>query len=114
MSSNYVCIACGHEGTDEFEMRRMSTGEIQPVCYGCIDKYEEACRESEDDGRGSDPGVARNPIKTLRVAPDSRITLLAGGNVVLDDQVVFHLDSAAGDSHGLAETPKGVRPGRTN
>ena len=48
MSSNYVCIACKHEGTDEFEMRRMSTGEIQPVCYGCIDKYEEACRESMD------------------------------------------------------------------
>ena len=47
-SDIYVCIACGHEGTDEFEMRRMSTGEIQPVCYGCIDKYEEACRESMD------------------------------------------------------------------
>ena len=46
MSSNYVCIACGHEGTDEFEMRRMSTGEIQPVCYGCLDRYEEASRES--------------------------------------------------------------------
>ena len=45
MSSNYVCIACGHEGTDEFEMRRMWTGFIAPVCYGCIDKYEEACRE---------------------------------------------------------------------
>ena len=52
MSSNYVCIACGHEGTDEFELRHMSTGEMQPVCYGCIDKYEEACRESEDDGGG--------------------------------------------------------------
>ena len=46
MSSNYVCIACGHEGTDEFEMRRMSTGEMQPVCYGCLDRYEEASRES--------------------------------------------------------------------
>ena len=48
MSSNYVCIACGHEGTDEFEMRRMWTGFIAPVCYGCIDKYEEACGESMD------------------------------------------------------------------
>ena len=48
MPSNYVCIACKHEGTDEFEMRRMWTGEIQPVCYGCIDKYEEARRESMD------------------------------------------------------------------
>ncbi len=53
MSSNYVCIACKHEGTDEFEMRRMWTGEIQPVCYGCLDKYEEARRENmnpEPDG----------------------------------------------------------------
>ena len=46
MSSNYVCIACGHEGTDEFEMRRMWTGVIAPVCYGCLDRYEEASRES--------------------------------------------------------------------
>ncbi len=68
MSSNYVCIACGHEGTDEFEMRRMSTGEIQPVCYGCIDKYEEACRESEDDGRGSDPESGDSPAANERPA----------------------------------------------
>ena len=52
MSSNYVCIACKHEGTDEFEMRRMWTGFIAPVCYGCLDRYEEASRESEDDGGG--------------------------------------------------------------
>ena len=53
MSSDiYVCIACGHEGTDEFEMRRMWTGFIAPVCYGCLDRYEEASRESAEDGRG--------------------------------------------------------------
>jgi len=61
MSSNYVCIACGHEGTDGFEMRRMSTGEVQPVCYGCIDRYEEASRESNEDGRGSGPEPGDSP-----------------------------------------------------
>jgi len=69
MSSDiYVCIACGHEGTDEFEMRRMWTGFIAPVCYGCIDKYEEACRESEDDGRGSDPEPGDSPAANERPA----------------------------------------------
>ena len=62
MPSNYVCIACKHEGTDEFEMRRMWTGEIQPVCYGCLDKYEEARRESVEDGRGrADPEPGDSP-----------------------------------------------------
>ena len=63
MSSDiYVCIACGHEGTDEFEMRRMWTGFIAPVCYGCLDRYEEASRESaEDGGRGASPEPGDSP-----------------------------------------------------
>ena len=45
------CTVCGYEDKEDVTMVRMveptgEFGELKPICYGCLDKYEEAAREA--------------------------------------------------------------------
>jgi len=54
------CEFCGHEGNDDVDMVHVSDAPgqwsigLKPVCYGCLDKYEDACREAMAEVKKAD------------------------------------------------------------
>ena len=48
-TSNMTCTFCKTPGVVENEIQLMLTtsGAREPVCSGCYDRYEDACREAQ-------------------------------------------------------------------
>jgi len=60
MTGNMTCKFCETSGVEENEIQLvlMTSGTREPVCSGCYDRYEDACREAqylqdEQEGKAS-------------------------------------------------------------